>query len=589
MFKKYIFDNYNDYDYTKIIKKTDKKSPSNILSEKIKFDKTLSNIYLKNKLNKKGEETTRLNFSYFINNNDYTNNVNSNASDIIIPCNDNCLTRNIFNIMCLCCNLTYSLVNQTRVNIIDYFYTTNLIEELCIIYTLNDDNSSNRYETRAQLDLTTYLLEIIKTYYSIMNKIKNLYAEDSDDKYINEHVKMYLNFLITDLKTFIKSNTIDKISYIPIKSNIYKNFVKTYDNEINDINSLIIALNNFKNFIQRTNIITESYINDLYLNKIQNINTYNYKYIFKNAYNIIYDLINHNEFNDNYKKIYTYNYPVNVIDKLIKLRTYLLLMFIYRIRFINLDDVDDKGGRQAEFFISVILRDFYNYFYIDNIKLIDDKTKSDIKEIYDNILINLLTFHFYNDINEASDNFIFYVYNNTITIKYINGNDSEIFRPFEKMFNIKECSHNKITGSNGNIGGDLIYLHECYTNNQINDQSICIIIDSKAYQDSTYITDNKIDKTIIQCYLYAQYVKECYKNNIFNDNLYLCVVNPIYGSYYVYDYNNVRIWLNSIITYDYNKQTTLINYLSCNNYKLLNNDDRKYINCDNDRKRQRNI
>jgi hypothetical protein len=585
MFKKYIFDNYNDYDYTKIIKKTDKKSPSNILSEKIKFNKTLSNIHLKNKLNKKGEETTRLNFSYFINNDNYTNDISDN-----ILCNnyDNCLTRNIFNIMCLCCNLTYSLVNQTRVNIIDYFYTTNLIEELCIYYTLND-NSSIRYYTRDQ-NVNTMILQIIKIYYSIMNNIKNLYAEDSDDKYINEHVKMYLNFLITDLKTFIKSKEIKEISDTPKKSNISTKTIKTYVNEINEINSLIFALNEFKSEIQRTKIINEYNINNLYLNKIQNINTDHYKNFFKNAYNIIYDLVNPNkpnEFNINYKKIYTYNYPEIIIDKLIKLRTYLLLMFIYRIRFINLDDVDDKGGRQAEFFISVILRDFYNYFYIDNIKSIDDKTKSDIKEIYDNILVNLLTFHFYNDINEESNNFIFYVYNNTITIKYINGNDSEIFRPFEKMFNIKECSHNKITGSNGNIGGDLIYLHECYTNNQINDQSICIIIDSKAYQDSTYITDNKIDKTIIQCYLYSQYVKECYKNNIFNNNIYLCVVNPIYGSYYVYDYNNVRMWLNSIITYDYNKQTTLINYLSCNNYKLLNNDDRKYMNCDNDRKRQR--
>ena len=42
--------------------------------------------------------------------------------------------------------------------------------------------------------------------------------------------------------------------------------------------------------------------------------------------------------------------------------------------------------------------------------------------------------------------------------------------------------------------------------------------------------------------------------NINENNLYLSVVNPVYGSYYVYTYNHVNNYLNQYFTYRKNNE-----------------------------------
>ena len=509
--------------------------------------------------------------------------VNNNCC--ILPCdNSNCITKNIFNIMILCCNLVYSLINQTRVSINDYFYSTDLIDELCFMYTLNNNDD----------DLNKIILDILEQYYKIIFNIIIFFSSETSDDNINNYVKIHLNFLNQNLSDFLKGN------YIKQKK---KNNINTHDDNI-----LIQYLNNFKYFY----FLYKNNKKLNYLEKIQKITADDYINYFEKAYIIIKELLdNNNNFNDFYSNVYIYNYNNNNnLSNLIKLRTYLLLMFIYKIRFINLNDVDDKGGRQAEFFISNVLRDFYNYYYIDNKFSSNDNYNNIIKIIYKDIILKeLLQYNFYTkdyflyyrpfleefltelsqynteSYNEKINDVLYYLKknnniiplrinanNNIITLEFYDNNElKERFIPFEKMYNINECSNNEVRTSNGKIGGDLIYLHECYTNNNLDSNSICIIVDSKAYQDSSYIINYKIDKTIIQCYLYAQYVKKCYKDHIYNDNdeinLYLCAVNPIYGSYYVYKYNDIE---NMYIIKEEKKKKT---HISLNSY--LNDD---YIN-----------
>lgn len=563
--------------YDDIICKTGCKSPSRILSSKITFTEPLYKEKLENKLNKKGDISNQKNYCKFIQSELFTNNhCTDNKIDCILPCNDsNCITKNIFNIMILCCNLVYSLINQTRVNIHDYFYNTNLIEELCIVYTLlkyqgtfievdyyNDNIDTNKLikDTKKQYKL---IKKIIKQFYSLMNKINEKFCIYGSDNNINNFVKTNLSFLNTNLLSFINdSTTIDSIK-ISSNDTDYININKL-------LNKLIESLNKLKELNNDTNMFNKQKLKELYSN-IQKVTVNDYINYFEEAYKIIKKILK-KDFNSFYKNVYKYNYNNNVIE-LMKLRTYLLLMFIYKIRFLSLDDVDDKGGRQAEFFISNVLRDFYNYYYIDN--KFNGVDADNVKKEYKNILIKLLQYNFYTE-KKIYNNISIFANDNIIILEYYNDNVIELFRPFEKMYNINECSYNKIINNNGKIGGDLIYLHECYSKNNytnkfnLNNNSICIIVDSKAYQDSKFMTDFIIEKTIIQCYLYAQYVKKCYNNRIFNDNLYLSVVNPIYGSYYVYKYNYIKDnFMKSGITNINNNYTTIDNYLIKNNYNLL--------------------
>ena len=545
-------DNFNNKKYNEIFlcnNKNNCKPPSKILEDKIKFKNSIfDEVTLLEE--KKGNNIYDYQ-SGFILNSYFTNNMCVNNNCCILPCdNSNCITKNIFNIMILCCNLVYSLINQTRVSINDYFYSTDLIDELCFMYTLNNNDD----------DLNKKILDILEQYYKIIFNIIIFFSSETSDDNINNYVKIHLNFLNQNLSNFLNGKDIT----------------------VNEFNTsedkrLINLLKLFKNYYN--NFINNKKLN--YFEKIQKITVDDYINYFEEAYKIIKEILNNN-FNDFYSNVYIYNYNNNnYLSKIIKLRTYLLLMFIYKIRFINLNDVDDKGGRQAEFFISNVLRDFYNYYYIDNKFISNDNTI--IKIIYKDIILKeLLQYNFYtknynlnnrlllkkilNELlqyyNESYYNrekidliklfknniipLIIYANNNIITLEFYDNNNElkERFIPFEKMYNINECSYNEVRTSNGKIGGDLIYLHECYTNNTLNSNSICIIVDSKAYQDSSYIFKYKIDKTIIQCYLYAQYVKKCYKDHIYNYNneinLYLCAVNPIYGSYYVYKYNDIE-------------------------------------------------
>lgn len=550
MFTKYEFTipDKNDNFYDNIICKKCK-SPSSILSSNITFTKPLFNNNIRN--------GTHINYSNFIKSEDYTNNI---KGKYILPCNDsNCITKNIFNIMILCCNLVYSLINQTRVNIFDYFYTTNLIEELCIFYTLLNKSNINE---QIKKQINKYIENIIKKYYSIMFYLIDHHAGDTNDNDLNNDIETKLKFLNISLKNFLESNdNIPNSDYDPINLVFLKELLNKLKKYLNELN---------KNILNELN-------KNIYL-KIQKVTVKDYIIYFEEAYKIISILLNN--FDELYKYIYKYDYTnENTLMELIKLRTYLLLMFTYKIRFISFNDVDNKGGRQAEFFISNILRDFYNYYYIDN--KFDSTYNNFIKSKYKEILKNILQYNFfYTETYEniLKDNTIMnmniYANNNIITLEYYYNNIKELFRPFEKMYNINECSYNYINNINindGKIGGDLIYLHECYSKDNsnkysLNSNSICIIVDSKAYQDITFYTENKIDKTIIQCYLYAQYVKECYKKNIYDDNnLYLSVVNPIYGSYYVYKYNYVH---NKIYT-----DSDIIKELQ--NYKLFNKKEEK--------------
>lgn len=560
MFTRYGFTIPDDtFNYENLLK--NEKSPSNIISENIIEWKNPLHENLPNKILQSGRIAKyQKDFKKFIFDTEYTNNINSNK---IIPCNgdDNCLTRDIFNIMCLCCSLTYYLVNQSRVNIFDYFYTTNLIEELCIYYTLY---TLNYNEISSQNDLIELIENIISLYYQIMYTKQDEFSTEQTDDKLNEFVKTKLNFLNTNLEIFLKDD-----------SYIYK------VNDNSSIDKLIDLLNILKDELNKNIFFRNKFISK---EKIQKIKDNDYIKYFKSAYNIIYNFITNSNYDNIYKDIYIYNYTYETIN-LIKLRTYLLLMFMYKMRFINLSDVDDKGGRQAEFFISNVLRDFYNCYYIDK-NILNDEDKNNIKDTYLKILKNLLIQYYYNNfikINLSNNNIVhIYVQNNIITLEYIHGYILERFRPFEKMLNINECSNYKIGGMPGEIGGDLIYLHELYElpesrelkYDTLTSSSICIIVDSKAYQDSSFVTEYKIDKTIIQCYLYAQYVKECYTKNIWNknnnnDNLYLSVVNPVYGSYYVYKYNDVENYLNQEIIYKKDKKnipTMLTEYLK--DYKL---------------------
>lgn len=590
----------------------------------------------------------------FILSDDFTNNGLKDNKNIL-PCNDsNCITNNIFNIMILCCNLVYSLINQTRVNILDYFYTTNLIEELCIIYTLLKESSNIENEL-----FFDYIENIIKQYYSIMFDFIKQHSNDKIDDSINNDVNSKLGFLNTSLKEYL-SNDIsisDELGNLVIKLNTFlynyiniishelltllkslNKFLKKYidissdddlielinlnelinlekslnkfresknnksiwDNDLIELINLIkiinlkTSLNKLKQLINDNNdikkkldnnfIITtkidNTFINNdnndnIYL-KIQNITVDDYTNYFINAYKIITEILRNNNFNTFYANIYIYNYNNIDVINLIKLRTYLILMFIYKIRFINLHDVDDKGGRQAEFFISNVLRDFYNYYYIDN-KFDKTTNITNIKKNYINILKNILQYNFFYTKTYSYKNINIHANNNIITLEYFDNINIELFRPFEKMYNINECSYsdNNININNGKIGGDLIYLHECYSKDNsnkysLNSNSICIIVDSKAYQDNKFYTENKIDKTILQCYLYAQYVKKCYKENIYTDsnnkiNLYLSVVNPIYGSYYVYNYGTV---INTIKKYNLDEDLQHYKLFDIKNYNM---------------------
>ena len=580
-------DNYESYNEI-LCNKNKCKPPSKILEDKIKFKNSIfDNVTFLEE--NKGNSIYDYQ-SGFILNSYFTNNMCVNNNCCILPCdNSNCITKNIFNIMILCCNLVYSLINQTRVSINDYFYSTDLIDELCFMYTLNNN----------KISLNEKILNILKQYYTIIFKLIINFSSETSNTKLDDYVRINLNFLNQNLSNFLNGKDIT----------------------VNEFNTsedkhLIILLNLFKTYYNSP-FNNKKELN--YFEKIQKITADDYINYFENAYNIIKVLLNNN-FNDFYINVYLYNYNNNnYLSNLIKLRTYLLLMFIYKIRFISLNDVDDKGGRQAEFFISNVLRDFYNYYYIDN--KFNNNYNTIIKIIYKDIILKeLLQYNFYtknyplNDIEflkELSQKYntesrkdiqnfdllnrflnnnniiplIIYANNNIITLEYYDNNKlKERFIPFEKMYNINECSYNQVRNSNGKIGGDLIYLHECYTNNTLNSNSICIIVDSKAYQDSSYIFDYKIDKTIIQCYLYAQYVKKCYKDHIYNDNnnLYLCAVNPIYGSYYVYKYNDIENMCIIDLTKVENSPIPLNNYLNKNNY--INNNNNSNINCTDDTK-----
>lgn len=585
MFTKNDFTLPNDKeDYNDIICKNGCKSPSSILSSKIIFTNPLYDEQLENKIKSDGTQSKQKSSCNFIKSEFFTNNnCTDNKIDCILPCNNSkCITKNIFNIMILCCNLVYSLINQTRVNIHNYFYNTNLIEELCIVYTLLKyqgtfidvdyyDKKINTIElinnTKKQYKL---IKEIIIQYYSIINLLNIKFCNYASDDKLNEYVDNNLSFLNTNLLSFINNSII---------SSNYKNSKDLSNDEniyINNlINSLIISLKQLKELNDNTKLFNEQKIKEIY-KYIQKVTVNDYINYFEKAYKIIKKLLK-NDFNTFYKNIYKYNYDNTNLIKLIKLRTYLLLMFTYKIRFISLDDVDDKGGRQAEFFISNVLRDFYNYYYIDDDNKFNSSVDTDnIKKEYKNILKKLLQYNFYTE-KKIYNHISIFANDNIITLEYYKDNILELFRPFEKMYNINECSNNHIGGNNGKIGGDLIYLHECYTKDNtkdtysLNNNSICIIVDSKAYQDIKFMTDHIVDKTIIQCYLYAQYVRKCYSENIYDDNnLYLSVVNPIYGSYYVYKYNYIK---NTFMKTKIENNKTVAEYLIDNKYNLFDKED----------------
>lgn len=573
-------DNYESYNEILLCNKNKCKPPSKILEDKIKFK---NSIFDKVTLLKEEEKKGNNKYNYqsgFIFNSYFTNNIcDNNNSCCILPCNNSkCITKNIFNIMILCCNLVYSLINQTRVSINDYFYSTDLIDELCFMYTLNNN----------KISLNEKILNILKQYYTLIFKLIINFSSETSNTKLDDYVRINLNFLNQNLSNFLNGKD------IPVN-----------EFNTNEDKRLIILLNLFKTYYNSP-FNNKKELN--YFEKIQKITADDYINYFENAYNIIKVLLNNN-FNDFYINVYLYNYNNNnYLSNLINLRTYLLLMFIYKIRFISLNDVDDKGGRQAEFFISNVLRDFYNYYYIDNKFNSNDNTI--IKIIYKDIILKeLLQYNFYTKSYKLNNktilnkllqynNFtksyklnniiplIIHANNNIITLEYYDNNNKlkERFIPFEKMYNINECSYNQVRNSNGKIGGDLIYLHECYTNNTLNINSICIIVDSKAYQDSSYIFDYKIDKTIIQCYLYAQYVKKCYKDHIYNDNnnLYLCAVNPIYGSYYVYKYNDIENMCIIDLTKVKNSPISLNSYLTFNNYIKNTSNNNSNIKCTDD-------
>lgn len=585
MFTKNDFTLPNDKeDYNDIICKNGCKSPSSILSSKIIFTNPLYDEQLENKIKSDGTQSKQKSSCNFIKSEFFTNNhCTDNKIDCILPCNNSkCITKNIFNIMILCCNLVYSLINQTRVNIHNYFYNTNLIEELCIVYTLlkyqgtfiEVDYYDKKINTIELINNTKKqykkIKEIIIQYYSIINLLNIKFCNYASDDKLNEYVDNNLSFLNTNLLSFINNSII---------SSNYKNSKDLSSDEniyINNlINSLIISLKQLKELNDNTKLFNEQKIKELY-KYIQKVTVNDYINYFEKAYKIIKKLLK-NDFNTFYKNIYKYNYDNTNLIKLIKLRTYLLLMFTYKIRFISLDDVDDKGGRQAEFFISNVLRDFYNYYYIDYDNKFNSSVDIDnIKKEYKNILIKLLQYNFYTE-KKIYNHISIIANDNIITLEYYKDNILELFRPFEKMYNINECSNNHIGGNNGKIGGDLIYLHECYTKDNtkdtysLNNNSICIIVDSKAYQDIKFMTDHIVDKTIIQCYLYAQYVRKCYSENIYDDNnLYLSVVNPIYGSYYVYKYNYIK---NTFMKTKIENNKTVAEYLIDNKYNLFDKED----------------
>ena len=117
------FINNKKYDEIFLCNSKNCKSPSKILEDKIKFKNSIFDkvIFLEEE-EKKGNN--KYNYQNgFILNSYFTNNTCVNNNCCILPCNNsNCITKNIFNIMILCCNLVYSLINQTRVSINDYFY-----------------------------------------------------------------------------------------------------------------------------------------------------------------------------------------------------------------------------------------------------------------------------------------------------------------------------------------------------------------------------------------------------------------------------------------------------------------------------------
>ena len=245
--------------------------PSKILEDKIKFKNSIFDEVTLLEEKKKGNNI----YDYqrgFILNSYFTNNMCVNNNCCILPCdNSNCITKNIFNIMILCCNLVYSLINQTRVSINDYFYSTDLIDELCFMYTLNNNDD----------DLNKIILDILEQYYKIIFNIIIFFSSETSDDNINNYVKIHLNFLNQNLSDFLKGN------YIKQKK---KNNINTHDDNI-----LIQYLNNFKYFY----FLYKNNKKLNYLEKIQKITADDYINYFEKAYIIIKELLdNKNREND---------------------------------------------------------------------------------------------------------------------------------------------------------------------------------------------------------------------------------------------------------------------------------------------------
>lgn len=508
------------------------KSPKSLMKEE-KINGPHTNVDLINCVKIRGEKDK---YSCITENTYYTN--QSEITDF---------TKNILNITSLSCKSIMYLLNKNFLN--DSDIMTNIL--MCL-EELKDDQG-----------IYSNLLNYIVLYFRIIEIIDAKYKSEIDDKKRKEDVNNDIEKLNTYYNNFF--NNVEDINKFANNLNYFPNVGELNITEINT-NKVISIIENVKQELfdeqkvySNPNFLYNKYITYLQksysiIDKLISVDDYDklFKYIFVNNYNM---LLNYNE----------NNYLIDYFE----LSSSLMYMYLYKsYLFKNLDDID--------FFIQIVLRDILNIYYISN-----NFSEELIQEYYDVVVFNNFMKRYSNVFYYFEEKLIHFKINEVVSIYYIETeklqnvikeynlydnyfykhnitdffkeNDNYIigesgreiddlaeliqygelneFRPFENASSLDFCfrTNSRYT----NESADVIYIEKD------GDTKVNILFDSKVYS-----TDEDINKILYQCFLYAQYIMPCY--NI-TDNLYLGVINPVNGSYYVYTYNDVKKYFDDDI------------------------------------------
>lgn len=539
----------------------------------------LNDFYEKN--NKSSIKINSNDIDFFINNNtvlQISNNLifsyNTNINNLKVlnntTINNNCIINNHLdnNI----CNINYGYIQLP--------YTTDKIGVGALAY----NNNTNKINITDGINWTDVkVLDKFKTGVDIVDKncifkIKNnnIITFSNNDINLNCNNKFINNVNTNNLFIYTNLN-IKKISYIDeTKIESYRNLIRVYDNNTKKYES--ITQQKFESDIKKSYKSNNFYMNGLTTN-FKYLNTHNYlnnsNIIINNIDYFIYELIT--------KDIFI----TQLLVQFIHYKQNILTIQIYKNNILIEEMIINKNSK---------IINLQNELYLKRNDLVSIKLKSNIENINQSVLLNLLGYYYSNIKFKGSTNFI-----NDCSITFNNNNfDANVNIDFYKninsnnlyiknnqlniskfslgntyqdniLFNIKDTfliyNDSRITiGSNNILSNSLISINNKFNNNK---NSLFVdgnvIVDSNLNIFNDLITNNLNIKNIDTNYLNLEHninnIKYSYNNIISNNLIINSYINLLDDSN-----NNDFIDVNNLILPKYNQ--TYSNILTNNSVYL---------------------